>query len=114
MNPAFYSLFMVLFLVLFVLRQRNRAIIAKKFIQNKKTKGNKEMFELAKNFLGKDCLIYAFDSGHQFSGIIKEVTEGALLLQTESGLEVINLDFVIRIREYPKNKNGKKKSVVLD
>ena len=49
MNPAFYSLFMVLFLVLFVLRQRNRAIIAKKFIQNKKTKGNKEMFELAKD-----------------------------------------------------------------
>ena len=105
---------MVLFLVLFVLRQRNRAIIAKKFIQNKKMKGNKEMFELAKNFLGKDCLVYAFDSGHQFSGIIKEVTEGALLLETDTGPEVINLDFVIRIREYPKNKNGKKKSVILD
>ena len=29
-------------------------------------------------------------------------------------LEAINLDFVIRIREYPKNKKGKKKSVVLD
>ena len=28
--------------------------------------------------------------------------------------EAINLDFVIRIREYPRNKNGKKKSVVFD
>ena len=28
--------------------------------------------------------------------------------------EAINLDFVLRIREYPKKKNGKKKSVVLD
>lgn len=114
LNPAYYLLFIALFLILFVIRQKNRAIIAKKVIQNKKMKGNKEMFELAKNFLGKDCLVYAFDSGHQFSGIIKEVTEGALLLETATGPEVINLDFVIRIREYPKNKNGKKKSVVLD
>ena len=29
-------------------------------------------------------------------------------------IEAINLDFVIRIREYPRNKKGKKKSVVLD
>ena len=28
--------------------------------------------------------------------------------------ELINLDFVTRIREYPRKKNGKKKSVVLD
>ncbi len=114
MNPAYYLPILSLILILFFLWHRNRAIIAKKAIQNKKTKGNKEMLELAKNFLGKDCLIYAFDGSHQFSGIIKEVTEGAILLETASGMEAINLDFVIRIREYPKNKNGKKKSVVLD
>ena len=28
--------------------------------------------------------------------------------------EIINLDFVTRIRQYPKKKNGKKKSVVFD
>ena len=28
--------------------------------------------------------------------------------------EILNLDFVIRIREYPRNKKGKKKSVVVD
>jgi len=26
----------------------------------------------------------------------------------------VNLDFVIRIREYPRKKNGKKKDIVLD
>ena len=72
------------------------------------------MIELAKKFIDKECLIYAFDSNHQFSGIIKEVTNGALLLENNGTMEAINLDFVIRIREYPKNKNGKKKSVVLD
>ena len=72
------------------------------------------MIELAKKFIGKECLIYAFDSGRQFDGVIKEVSDGALLIEKNGELEAINLDFVIRIREYPKNKNGKKKSVVLD
>ena len=72
------------------------------------------MIELAKRFVGKECLIYSFDSNHQFTGVIKEVTDGAILLENGETLEAINLDFVIRIREYPKNKKGKKKSVVLD
>ncbi|MBR2292842.1 MAG: hypothetical protein IKA44_00855 [Clostridia bacterium] len=72
------------------------------------------MIELAKRFVGKECLIYSFDSNHQFTGVIKEVTDGAILVENGETLEAINLDFVIRIREYPKNKKGKKKSVVLD
>ena len=72
------------------------------------------MKELAERFIGKECLIYAFDSNHQFMGIIKEVTDGAILVEKGGLLEAINLDFVIRIREYPTNKNGKKKSIVLD
>lgn len=29
-------------------------------------------------------------------------------------LKIINLDFVTRIRQYPRKKNGKKKDIVLD
>lgn len=72
------------------------------------------MLELAKKFIGKECLFYAFDGSHQFDGVIKEVSDGAVLLEKNGELEAINLDFVIRIREFPKNKKGKKKSVVLD
>ena len=72
------------------------------------------MKELAKKFVDKECLIYAFDSNHQFEGVIKEVSDGALLIEKDGKCEAINLDFVIRIREYPKNKKGKKKSVILD
>lgn len=72
------------------------------------------MIELAKRFIGKECLIYAFDSSHQFTGTIREVTDSAILIENNGTLEAINLDFVIRIREFPRNKNGKKKSVVLD
>ena len=72
------------------------------------------MKELATRFVDKECVIYSFDSSHQYEGIIREVTDGAILVEKDGKLEAINLEFVIRIREYPKNKNGKKKSVVLD
>ena len=72
------------------------------------------MKELVKRFIDKECLISSFDSNHQFEGIIKEVTDGAILVEKDGKTEAINLDFVIRIREYPRNKKGKKKSVVLD
>ncbi|MBE5749771.1 MAG: hypothetical protein E7346_02750 [Clostridiales bacterium] len=72
------------------------------------------MKELAKKFIDKDCLIYSFDGGHQYEGVIKEVTDGAILIEKDGKVEAINLEFVMRIREYPKNKKGKKKSLVLD
>ena len=72
------------------------------------------MKELAKKFIDKECVIYSFDGNHQYQGVIKEVTDGAILVETNGKIDALNLDFVIRIREYPIKKNGKKKSVVLD
>ena len=69
---------------------------------------------LAERFINKECVIYSFDGDRQYMGVIKEVTDGAILVEKDGKLEAINLDFVSRIREYPKNKKGKKKSVVLD
>ena len=71
------------------------------------------MKELAEKFIDKECVVYSFD-GHQYTGVIKEVTDGAILVEKDGKLEALNLDFIIRIREYPRGKNGKRKSVVLD
>ena len=67
------------------------------------------MKELAKRFIDKECLITAFDSNHQFEGVIKEVSDSAILVEKKEAVEAINLDFVIRIREYPKNKKRQEK-----
>ena len=72
------------------------------------------MKELAKRFIDKECVISSFDGNHQYEGVIREVTGGAILVEKNGKIEALNLDFVIRIREYPRKKNGKKKSVVLD
>lgn len=114
MHPSYFIPILMLLFMLLILRRKSRAAIIRRIIRKRKTEGNKEMIELAKRFIGKECLIYAFDGGHQFEGLIKEVSDGAVLIEKNGQLEAINLDFVIRIREYPKDKKGKKKSIVLD
>lgn len=114
MEISYYIPVIVVFIILFILLRNQKSAIAKKVIKKKKTEEKTEMIELAKRFIGKECLIYSFDSSHQFTGMIKEVSDGAILIENNGSVEAVNLDFVIRIREYPKNKKGKKKSVVLD
>ncbi len=114
MGVSTYIPIILLWIILWIMFRNRKTVIAKKILKKRKTEGNTEMKELAKKFVDKECLIYAFDSSHQFEGVIKEVTDGAILVEKAGTTEAINLDFVIRIREYPKNKNGKKKSVVLD
>lgn len=114
MNLSTYIPIIVLWIIIFIMYHNRKSAIVKKIIKKRKMGDNTEMKELAKKFIDKECLIYAFDSSHQFGGVIKEVTDGAILVENDGKVEVINLDFIIRIREYPKTKKGKKKSVVLD
>ena len=113
MNPSTYIPIIMLWIIIFIMLRNSKSAIAKKIIKKRKMEGNTEMKELAKRFIDKECLIYSFNS-NQFEGVIKEVTDGAILVEKGGTVEAINLDFVIRIREFPKNKKGKKKSVVLD
>lgn len=110
MNPAYIAI-IVIFIVLFVQRHNNTVWI-KQFIKAKRLEGNTQMLELAKSFIGKECMIYTITS--QLSGVIKEVSGSAILLESGNTLEAVNLDFVVRIREHPRKKNGKKKAIVLD
>lgn len=45
------------------------------------------------------------------SGVIKEVTENGLLIEKDGNVQAVNLEYVTRIREWPRNAKGKKKTV---
>lgn len=74
------------------------------------------MKELAKQFIGEECIIYTITSNDgSVQGVIKDIDGTGMIIERNSGeQEIINLDFVTRIRQYPKNKNGKKKSVIFN
>jgi len=106
-----YIVIFVLLIVLFI-QHRNEKVWVKNHIKRKKRKEHTEMLELAKRFIEKECIIYTFNN--QVVGTIKEISTNAIVIEKNGVQEAVNLDFVVRIREYPRKKNGKKKSVVLD
>ena len=114
MNPSYIPIIVLWIIIFTTLRNSRKAAITRKIIKERKTEGNTEMKELAQRFINKDCVIYSFDGNRQYMGTVKEVTDGAILVENDGKLEALNLDFVMRIREHPRNKKGKKKSVILD
>ncbi len=101
---------MMLFILFIIYRQEKQQII-KRIISKKKGTG-KQMLKLAENFVGKRCIFYTFNN--QIVGTVKEIGENGILVEEKENLQIINPDYIVRIREYPKNKKGKYKDVVLD
>ena len=112
-----YLWILVILIVLWIGKKRRIAAVVRQ-IQNRR-KQNKEtwvMKELAKQFIGEECIIYTVTSNDgSVQGVIKEIDDGGIVIERNSGeREIVNLDFVTRIRQYPRKKNGKKKGVILD
>lgn len=116
MNSLYLIILLLLLIIFPAIRQRRIAAIRNILSKKMQNKENHVMKELAKRFIGEDCLIYTIVSyDGSLHGVIKEVNDSAMIIENTSGeLEVVNLDFVTRIRQYPRKKNGKKKSLVLD
>lgn len=107
-NIPIYCCAILPIIILLSHKRRKNLIILKKI---KKSKGEiTEMVELAKRFIDKDCIIYSFDGSQQY-GTIKEVTDNAILIEEKGELIAVNLEFIAKIKEYPKNKKGKRKSI---
>ena len=107
----------VLIIFFFIRRRRRTAAVAWQVLnQRKQNKENVVMKELAKQFIGEECIIYTITSNDgSIQGVIKKIDDGGMVIERNSGeREIVNLDFVTRIRQYPRKKNGKKKDFVLD
>lgn len=116
MQPIYYALLIWLIGFVFWMQRKKQATAAVAHHIRKKREEKYEMESLAKQFIGKECIIYTITSNDgSVQGIIKEVTPSGMLIEDAQGqLQAVNLEYVTRIREYPRNKKGKKKSVILD
>lgn len=121
MNITMYFIFLWLIIYFFIIhkeqpKHRKQTIIH--HINNKKTKENNKMIEFIKEFLNKECIIYTLDE-KAIEATINSVSESgnAILVTTtkDNNKQVINLEYVSRIREYPIDpKTGKRAKYVLD
>lgn len=71
--------------------------------------------EALSRFIGQECLIYVScntATGSVIECTVTEIGDGWLRAEQEDKTESItNIYNIVRIREYPRNKNGKKKIV---
>lgn len=111
MYLCFIAIFLLLFAVL-MQRRRHKEYAAVKKIIGRRKKGGKTMTDMLEPYIGKDCVVYTMNS--QVSGVIREIRDGWLKLDNGKDVDAINLDYVVRVREYPRNKKGKKAAVILD
>lgn len=56
------------------------------------------MNEAINIFLGKECVVYTFE-GASIKGIVEAAQDGWLRIKTKKGQQLVNPDFVSRIRE---------------
>lgn len=109
----YYMLLLVLFISWYLPWKRRKRYAAKKVIINSKMKKEKRsdtkiMRELAERFIGKDVYINLLDG--KADGVIKDVTDSGIVLENKDGIQIVNLDYVIKLREYP-YKKGKRATI---
>ena len=66
---------------------------------------------------GESYLIYttfgASLSGNVLEAVITEIGDGWIsITETDGSQSIVNMENVIRVRKYPKKKNGKKKVII--
>ncbi len=101
--------------LLFLWRKREKGIIAAARKHHRR-KGGIKMKEFAEQLLDQECIAYTVD-GNQVTGTLTGISSdgtSVLMVGPSGEKQIVNLEYVTRLREYPRNKNGKKKSIVAD
>ena len=60
-------------------------------------KERKDMLELAREFIGKECYVYLFGDTSYVRGKLISVSDSGVVIQNKNGKEIVNLQFIIRI-----------------
>ena len=114
MNGSYIAVLVLLFVVIIPWINQKKRLAVIKHIKNRKkyNKENNAMKELAKQFIGKECVIYTVTGTDLIiKGTVREVTDGGIVVEKKDGTEAVNLEYVTRIREWPRNAKGKKKQI---
>lgn len=114
MDSVYFLLALAIILALFWTAKQRRIAAIRHVLNRKRNSGkDKVMEELARQFVGKECIIYTVTStDSSIQGTVKDVTDGGIVLEKDGNVEAVNLEYVTRIREYPRNAKGKRKTIV--
>ena len=106
--------FTVVFILIILPSIRSRQIaVAYHHIRKKhKKKEIIAMNKIVMDYIGKECLVYTINNT-SVSGVVESVEDSWVTIRSFDGqsTEAVNIEYVTRIREYPKSKKGKRKAI---
>lgn len=99
MNPStFIAIYMPVYIIFLIIlpqqRRRLRTIIMKKRLREK----DKMTTELIKRYIGRYCTISTGSLGTTVRGLITDVIDNWIEIQTKNGKRLINADFAVDIK----------------
>ncbi len=99
-----FCIFLPLLLTLAENRRRRTQIIQKRARIGRKER-REEMNELIQHCLGKRCLIHVGGGWESnVTGVVESIEGNWLSVRIDKTVEVVNLDYISRIRELPEKK----------
>ena len=98
MNPALYlCMFLPIFIIIFSSREEEnqRAVC----FRRERKRGSANMNDLIRRFLGKQCTVYLGSTGGSLQGVVETVEGNWVSIKTKTGTELVNLDYISRMKE---------------
>lgn len=105
---CFFPLFIVFFMGRENKRKKKQRCIINKIKINRK-KGSDTMNEAIKSFIGKECIITTINDN--VIGVMESVEDNWIIVRSTNkngSKEIVNVDYVSCIQEYPRNKKERK------
>lgn len=112
MNVSYFLLVIIPIFLLLMQRSEQRQARAVRRIIERRREGERILTRFIEKYIGKYCIVYTMNS--QVEGIIRSAEDNWVELEKDGSQQVLNADYIVRVREYPLNKRGKRKGVVLD
>lgn len=110
---SWFIFFIVLVVIPSIQARKWQQIRLSKKNRRKRRKGVNVMNELMKSYIGKEIIVWT-NWSNSVTGTATKIEENWIELQDKKGnLQLLNTDFISRIQEYPRGKNGKKKAVIV-
>lgn len=114
MNSTYWMWFIIVFcIILPQIRTRNSVAAHLHIRKKRRRKELNVMNKIVTGYVGKECIIYTIGGSSVITGVVESVEDGWMIVRRfdSQETEAVNVEYITRIQEYPKNKKGKRKMI---
>lgn len=100
-SGTWIAIYLPIFVLFFIILPHRRRLMQAVKHKMRAKKGEVNMSELLRKYINKNCVVSTGTFGVNVTGVIKEIQDNWIELETKKGKELINCEFIqnIKIKE---------------